>query len=593
MDRGELIKIIKQTTLFSGLSLENIDKILPHFVPVHLTQGKILFTQGDVSRDLFVLVSGKLVSLLEASSQSQEKIIGNIYPSETVGELGVISGEPRSLTVKALEESVLLRLSGAYFLELIQTIPTMAIDILKLITRRSQKTLALFSEATQTRFIVLIPANPAVPLEKFRNNLLKYSREANCEVTTMNSDNEKILLELKHKFSHHKTTQILFVEQVTSLLLGFLEDYPAHVYLLVNGEDEPELALPVKQLLDKTIESHTLKSWKMIVLHKNNIRRPFGTKKWLDAVNVDLHHHVGINVTEHYLRLLRFFTGKAVGIVLSSGALRGFIHLGVIKAMLRKKIPIDFICGTSIGGAVGGMYAFAAGNYKRTLKMCTLAAPTIRSSVLFKQFVWPLVSLFSDRSLTKLTMDVFGDVNIEDLWLPFFCVSSNLSLNVEKVHRTGPLWQAVRCTTSIPGIYPPVEINGQLYCDGALLNDIPADILRAILGNDGKILVSIVSASNIDLNPYLIPLFLSFKDTLFYKLGIRKNIKFPRFFDTFFHALLLGSSAKSIQNCFFGDVIIKPDVSHLPLFNISDKQLQELITYGYEETIKVIDKGIF
>ena len=65
-----------------------------------------------------------------------------------------------------------------------------------------------------------------------------------------------------------------------------------------------------------------------------------------------------------------------------------------------------------------------------------------------------------------------------DLWLPYSCVSSNLTRATTVVHRTGPLWRAIRASSSLPGIVPPVVDNGELLYDGGLLNNLPVDVMR-------------------------------------------------------------------------------------------------------------------
>jgi predicted acylesterase/phospholipase RssA len=91
---------------------------------------------------------------------------------------------------------------------------------------------------------------------------------------------------------------------------------------------------------------------------------------------------------------------------------------------------------------------------------------------------FPYVALLRGASTVELVQTMFGDVQIEDLWLPYFCVSTNLSRAEVVVHDRGPLWLWVRSSSAVPGIGPPVPWRGDLLVDGGLLNNLPVDILR-------------------------------------------------------------------------------------------------------------------
>ena len=84
--------------------------------------------------------------------------------------------------------------------------------------------------------------------------------------------------------------------------------------------------------------------------------------------------------------------------------------------------------------------------------------------------------------MVRAVRQMFGDIEIEDLWHPFFCVSSNLTTAQVMVHDTGRLWLAMRATTSVPGVAPPVCVNGELLVDGGVLNNLPADVMRRRVG---------------------------------------------------------------------------------------------------------------
>jgi NTE family protein len=168
-------------------------------------------------------------------------------------------------------------------------------------------------------------------------------------------------------------------------------------------------------------------------------------------------------------------TGRAVGLVLSGGGARGFAHLGVVKALREHGVPIDLVGGTSMGGILA---AGVASDWDDA----ELAERFRRSFVdtnPLSDFTLPIVSLVSGRKVGMLLRRELGDIDIEDLPLPFFCVSSNLTTGRIAVHQQGTLWRWLRASVAIPGVLPPVFHGGEVFVDGGAMNNLPVDVMRA------------------------------------------------------------------------------------------------------------------
>jgi NTE family protein len=93
-------------------------------------------------------------------------------------------------------------------------------------------------------------------------------------------------------------------------------------------------------------------------------------------------------------------------------------------------------------------------------------------------FTLPVIALVSGRRVSERLKREFGDVVIEDLPIPFFCVSSNLTTGRTKVHNSGLLWHWLRAAVAIPGVLPPVMAGGEVFVDGATMNNLPVDVMR-------------------------------------------------------------------------------------------------------------------
>lgn len=90
----------------------------------------------------------------------------------------------------------------------------------------------------------------------------------------------------------------------------------------------------------------------------------------------------------------------------------------------------------------------------------------------------PFISLLRTRKIEQAAQLSFGERNTEDFWLPYFCVSTNLTTAAMVVHDRGPAWLATRASGSLPGIALPVVLGNQLLVDGGVINNVPADVMR-------------------------------------------------------------------------------------------------------------------
>ncbi len=158
-----------------------------------------------------------------------------------------------------------------------------------------------------------------------------------------------------------------------------------------------------------------------------------------------------------------------IGIAFGGGGARGFAHLGAIKAFEEFGIKFDFVAGTSAGSLVGAFYANNF-SYKEMYNIAkNVKAKDIRKNVL------PFTTSKLD-GLADILKANLGDINIEDLKLPFAAVSVDLKSTKEVCFLKGNLASAVTGSCAVPGVFQPVEYNNMILADGGLQNTIPADI---------------------------------------------------------------------------------------------------------------------
>lgn len=173
-----------------------------------------------------------------------------------------------------------------------------------------------------------------------------------------------------------------------------------------------------------------------------------------------------------------------IGFVLSGGGARGFAHLGIAEGLRERGIVPDIISGVS-AGAISGAF-LASGKTPRE------AFEILKIGGLFKytKMQIPRDGLMRLDGLEKMLRNEIPYDRIEDLPIPFYAGTANLTTGDMEYRNTGPLIKTILASSSIPILFSPVEIDGCLFSDGGLLNNIPVEPL---VGKCRKILVSNIS----------------------------------------------------------------------------------------------------
>ncbi|KAL3316019.1 Neuropathy target esterase [Cichlidogyrus casuarinus] len=174
-------------------------------------------------------------------------------------------------------------------------------------------------------------------------------------------------------------------------------------------------------------------------------------------------------------RLARCLTGKAIGLVLGGGGARGAAHVGIIKIFQEAGIPVDMIGGTSIGSFMGALWAEEPRIAPFTQRAREFCSSFTSLWAKLKDLTYPTVSIFSGREFNSALKTVFKNRQIEDLWLPFFCITTDITNCKMRVHSNGELWRFVRASMSYPILLPPIgdPMDGALLVDGVFTNNVP------------------------------------------------------------------------------------------------------------------------
>lgn len=319
----------------------------------------------------------------------------------------------------------------------------------------------------------------------------------------------------------------------------------------------------------------------LVLWHRSETKRPHATAIWLDRAEVDAHHHIRRGDQAHMARLARRLSGNAICLVMSGGGARGFAHVGVYRALTELGIPIDYIGGTSMGAIIAGTIGIGV-TYEQLVDKMQVAA----SAKEWLDYTLPFTSLTTSNKVTRRCQWLFQDAIIEDLWMPFFCVSANLSQATPVIHRRGPLWQAARTSMSIPGVFTPVMVDGDILVDGGVINNFPVDVMATLSGSQHLIGVN-VSPLTIKQQDYDIDFSLSGWRILADRIKpASKRRPTPSLIETLMRSYEVHGIQQIQDHEQLADLLIYPDVKQLGLLEIDN--YEKAVHAGYEAALEAL-----
>ncbi len=450
-----------------------------------LPSGHTLMRQGDAGDAMYIVISGRLRAYVERDGDAEA--VGEIGRGEIVGEMALLTDAPRSATVRAIRDTRVVKVPRETFERLAVASPSALMQMTRTLVARLQRVLRGSSSTPAVTAIALAPAHPGAPVAAFAE---RFCQELEKDGSTLWLDGDRF----DDRVGQTGAAQITGEDSQNAELVNWLSGMEmAHAHVVYQADTTwsawtqrclrqadrilyvaDAAATPGENAIASAAAAAGIQPRaELVLLQPAGIERPSGTLAWLEQIKVGMHHHVSLAEPQSWRRLHRRLTGRAVGLVLSGGAARGFAHIGVIRALEEASVAVDLIGGTSMGALMAGVYAMDW-DYPTMYAHSEVLGSADR---IFDRTL-PLTAMMESAKVTRILQSLFGDVHIEDLWRPFFCVSSDLTHAEPILHRQGLLWEAVRCSLAIPGIFSPVLYQGNLVVDGGLMNNLPVDVMR-------------------------------------------------------------------------------------------------------------------
>nr|XP_044634180.1 patatin-like phospholipase domain-containing protein 7 isoform X2 [Equus asinus] len=518
--------------------------------------GRAIYRQGDKSDCTYIVLSGRLRSVIR-KDDGKKRLAGEYGRGDLIGVVETLTHQARATTVHAVRDSELAKLPAGALTSIKRRYPQVVTRLIHLL---GEKILGSLQQGTATGHqfglhaaggkwdsgnppsnlstVAVMPVSEDVPLTAFALEL-KHALSAIGPVLLLTSDNIKqrlgsAALDSIHEYrlsswlGQQEDIHRIVLYQADSTLTPWTQRCirQADCILIVGlGEQEPTVGE-----LERMLESTAVRAQKqLILLHREEGPAPSRTVEWLNMRSwcsghlhlccprrvfsrrsmpklVEMYERVFQRPPDRhsdFSRLARVLTGNAIALVLGGGGARGCAQVGIIRALVECGIPVDMVGGTSIGAFMGALYSEERSCSQMRIRAKQWAEGMTSVVRTMLDLTYPITSMFSGAGFNNSICSVFKDRQIEDLWIPYFTITTDITASAMRVHTDGSLWRYVRASMSLSGYMPPLcdPKDGHLLMDGGYINNLPADVARS-MGAKVVIAIDVGSQDEVDLTNY-------------------------------------------------------------------------------------------
>uniref|UniRef100_A0AAQ4P9A9 lysophospholipase n=1 Tax=Gasterosteus aculeatus aculeatus TaxID=481459 RepID=A0AAQ4P9A9_GASAC len=503
--------------------------------------GRAVYRQGEKSDSTFIVLSGRLRSVI-LKEDGKKELIGEYGRGDLIGVVETLTHQNRATTVHAVRDSELAKLPEGALSSIKRKFPQVVTRLIHLLGQKILQQVngpltglePLHVQASNLSTVTVLPVSEEVPLTAFTLEL-QHALIAIGPTLLLTSDVIKLRLGAAALDSVHEYRLSSWLGQQEDLhrIVLYQTDYTltpwtqrcirqADCIIIVGVGDQD----PAVGGLERMLEGSAVRAQKQLVLlHKEDGPPPKGTVDWLNMRSwISRHLHLSCprrvfskrslpKLLELYQRvfekpadrhsdfsrLARVLTGNVIALILGGGGARGCSQVGIMRALCEAGIPVDLIGGTSIGSLMGALYAEDRSHSRMRMRAKEWA---MEMTSVFKKFLdltYPVTSMFSGAAFNSSISNVFKSKQIEDLRIPYFNITTDITSSAMRVHTDGSLWRYVRASMSLSGYLPPLcdPKDGHLLMDGGYINNLPADVARSM---GAKVVIAIDVGSRDETN---------------------------------------------------------------------------------------------
>ncbi len=474
------LEMLHNHPLCEGLREEEIARMARHATPVDLPAGAWIYRAGQPIEAVHVLVSGRAKLTVVVPGKAAPLEVESV-PGEVLGVVALFESGNSLGDMEVVEPARLLSLPREAFLDLLHSIPRLALHMIRRLAKRTVQIAGVESAQHRARTVGVFWRGPRGRrlLDMLERELAaRGERVARADLGEgSQGDRWEQLLR-----SHDRAFLEFDLDRLSGAWMGGAAGCDELLWL-VDGENEPALRHTLASLIGET-PGAAARSHVVWMLPEGLQAAP----RWDRAWELNGRRHVILEVAESPERLTRLgrlgldrlvrqIRGIRLGLSLAGGGARGLAHLGAFRAFERAGIGFDVMSGTSCGAMVGITYAAGftpdslVASYKRDL------TPPWLFRRLPKGHNWYLVWKYRTGAWDGMLRRYLRDWTLEQLPIPFQAVTVDLISGREVVHRTGDAARAILESINLPVISKPIVRDGMALVDGGVLNNLPADVL--------------------------------------------------------------------------------------------------------------------
>ncbi len=474
--------------VFTNFTDSNYDELAKEAKREFAPAGAQILRQGDFTETVTVIEHGRFIACIPA--RTGETITFELGRGEVVALATALGGEPVRGDMYALRDSTVINFPHEVILTCLATNPQIIKDYSQWAIEQVQYLIGQTSRQSRPQAFALLPTSGTLQAPETAEAFMQALQETagpghlidsrrvqevlGCDLSKEN-EFERVRPKLTAWLEEQEAEGhfLLFVcDPTETIWTRWCLHQTDRIIIAVMAKDTSEIQR-IEQMFASRKVAETELLVDLILIQDKNIELPHGSSAWTKLKCLRRHHQVRQGNSADFKRAARRISDRAVGLVLGGGGARGLAHIGVLQALEESGIPVDVIGGTSMGSVMAAAYARGWA----PSKILEFASETFSETNAVRDLDLPIISILAGRKLNRRMQAFFEEIDIADLWLPYFCISASLSEGEMVVHEEGLLWERVRASCSLPGIFPPVRVDGQLLVDGGVMNNVPIDVM--------------------------------------------------------------------------------------------------------------------
>jgi predicted acylesterase/phospholipase RssA len=566
--------------LFGEITDDQLKQIFTIAEVQHFDAGQYIFQEGDVDNALHIVLTGRLRVLHQ--TETGVHILGDVAAGEPVGELALLTQEPRSASVVAIRKSTVLQIDEADYKALVLQYPQFSLKLTQFVIDRLRRNAFHQKRRAPPKNIVVIKLQPDHDFTPCTDDM---QRELGIMGININV--------YDHESQLPDNPNAVFEDMEDNDGVNILvcdDDHPTwakqcltycDLVIVATEFDAPSALHPIEKQLNIYAANILNKKIYLLLLHPENAPNPTNTRRWFVERSLDLHLHIRKNTPKDIRRFCRIIMQQAVGLVLGGGGAKGFSHVGAAKALLEAGLEFDFVGGTSAGAMYGIGLTHTDFDIPQTVQICKIGA---KRNITSNDYNLPFISLMSGKKMRAYLDEVLGDRYLEDMWITTYCISTNYSTATLKVHETGLAKLQLAASIAIPGVFPPVIIDRHLHVDGGVMDNLPIEAMYQ------KPVRHVVAISLSAQSPHLVDIekVPSAWSILVNKFTKKHRYRLPPMAAVLINSLTLNSNQK--QDITKSQVSLYLEMDLRKYGFLDGKKWEELIEKGYQQTQDFLKK---